>query len=146
MCTRDNGSRQEGTDTILCELEQVEYTGMVELWATDFNVGSFDNCTAQENLLYTFDGINPVLDRIGQEHYFDEGGLATENEYLAGLAQRWLPSLGSSAMVFTCEDVANSPVQVQMSVWDEKLNNTEQHTARVSESDGQRCRWSLYIH
>ena len=26
----------------------------VELWAIDFNVGSFDNCSDQENLRYTF--------------------------------------------------------------------------------------------
>ena len=29
-------------------------SGTVELWAVDFNVGSFDNCTAQEDLRYTF--------------------------------------------------------------------------------------------
>ena len=28
--------------------------GSVELWAVDFNVGSFDNCTSQDDLLYTF--------------------------------------------------------------------------------------------
>jgi hypothetical protein len=27
--------------------------GMVEAWANDFNLGSFDNCTAEENLVYT---------------------------------------------------------------------------------------------
>ena len=27
--------------------------GMVEIWATDFNAGSFDNCTAEENLVFT---------------------------------------------------------------------------------------------
>ncbi|MDF1698148.1 MAG: T9SS type A sorting domain-containing protein [Saprospiraceae bacterium] len=60
----------------------------VELWAEDFNVGSFDNCTAQENLLYSFSGTDYVPNRT-----------------------------------FTCDDVANSPVEVQMYVWDEKGNN-----------------------
>jgi len=27
--------------------------GMVEIWANDFNAGSFDNCTAQEDLVFT---------------------------------------------------------------------------------------------
>jgi len=60
----------------------------VELWAEDFNIGSFDNCTAQENLLYSFSGTDYVPNRT-----------------------------------FTCDDVANSPVEVQMYVWDEKGNN-----------------------
>ena len=60
----------------------------VELWAEDFNIGSFDNCTAQEDLLYSFSGDSYVPNRT-----------------------------------FTCADVANSPVEVQMYVWDEKGNN-----------------------
>ncbi|MFT6333642.1 MAG: hypothetical protein ACJATI_000370 [Halioglobus sp.] len=60
----------------------------VELWAVDFNVGSFDNCTAQEDLLYSFSGTDYVPSKL-----------------------------------FTCDDVANSPVEVQMYVWDEKGNN-----------------------
>src|SRR5690606_13198293 len=34
---------------------------MVELWAIDFNVGSFDNCTPQEELLYTFNNWKPQV-------------------------------------------------------------------------------------
>ncbi|NNL93781.1 MAG: T9SS type A sorting domain-containing protein [Saprospiraceae bacterium] len=34
----------------------------VELWAIDFNAGSFDNCTSEENLRYTFSNVNPDLD------------------------------------------------------------------------------------
>jgi subtilisin-like proprotein convertase family protein len=60
----------------------------VELWASDFNIGSFDNCTAQEDLLYSFSGTSFVPNRT-----------------------------------FGCDDVANSPVEVQMYVWDEKGNN-----------------------
>jgi hypothetical protein len=33
--------------------------GQVELWAIDFNVGSFDNCTDSDNLLYTFTDVAP---------------------------------------------------------------------------------------
>ncbi len=33
--------------------------GKVELWAIDFNVGSFDHCTDQDNLLFTFTDVPP---------------------------------------------------------------------------------------
>ena len=107
--------------------------GQVELWANDFNVGSFDNCEGP--LYYTFDQVQPVVSEFlaGKTHYFkkgdfvDEGNyylgeLATADDYNAGDAQQWLPSLGSSGMIFTCEDVAGSPVEVKMSVWDGKFN------------------------
>ena len=32
--------------------------GQVTIWASDFNAGSFDNCTADEDLLYSFSGEN----------------------------------------------------------------------------------------
>ncbi|MEZ4909249.1 MAG: hypothetical protein R2774_00140 [Saprospiraceae bacterium] len=55
---------------------------MVELWAVDFNKGSFDNCTPQSKLYYTFEGTHPVLSRLNQEHYFKGlGQNATVNEY-----------------------------------------------------------------
>ncbi len=60
----------------------------VEIWASDFNIGSYDNCTAVEDLLYSFSGTDYVPNKT-----------------------------------FGCEDVANSPVEVQMYVWDEKGNN-----------------------
>ena len=34
----------------------------VELWAIDFNVGSFDNCTTSDKLRYSFSDINPASD------------------------------------------------------------------------------------
>ena len=71
----------------------------VELWAVDFNVGSFDNCTDQEYLRYTFTDVAPQDDPL-----YD-------------------PSQRSSYKTFTCDDVANSPVEVQMYVWDEKDNS-----------------------
>ncbi|MBK9255733.1 MAG: T9SS type A sorting domain-containing protein [Saprospiraceae bacterium] len=95
--------------------------GQVELWAVDFNLGSFDNCTAKNNLLYTFDGANPNLTRLNQVHYFKGAGQnASEAEYNAGLAQKWLPASNSSGRIFNCSHLPS--VDVQMTVWDEKLN------------------------
>ncbi len=74
---------------------------------------------------------NPVLSKIDQEHFFKGAGEdATETEYNNGDAQRWRPagiyngeySPGSSAKVFDCDDYLASPVNVEMTVWDEKLN------------------------
>jgi hypothetical protein len=43
--------------------------------------------------LYTFNEANPVLTKINQIHYFKGAGLnATEAEYNAGNAQKWLPA------------------------------------------------------
>jgi Secretion system C-terminal sorting domain/Dockerin type I domain len=95
--------------------------GKVELWAVDFNVGSFDNCTPKDKLLYTLEGEHPVLTKLGQVHFFKGKGLnATEAEYNAGNAQKWLPSKNSSGMIFSCSDLP--VVDIKMSVWDEKLN------------------------
>ncbi len=95
--------------------------GMVELWAADFNLGSFDNCTAQRNLLYTFNEEHPVLTRLNETHYFKgQGQNATKAEYDAKRAQIWLPASKSSGMVFNCDDLPK--VSVKMTVWDEKLN------------------------
>ncbi|NNF33417.1 MAG: T9SS type A sorting domain-containing protein [Saprospiraceae bacterium] len=95
----------------------------VELWARDFNVGSTDNCTHEDDLLYTFNEENPVLTKLGEEHYFKGAGEeATEAEYLEGDAQLWRPADNSSARIFDCDDYAASPIDVRMTVWDEKLN------------------------
>ena len=72
--------------------------GTLDIWAVDFNLGSFDNCTADENLRYTFTDVAPEDDTS-----YDESRM-------------------SSSRVFTCEDVENSPVAVMMYVWDEKGN------------------------
>ncbi|NNE27099.1 MAG: hypothetical protein HKN09_09670, partial [Saprospiraceae bacterium] len=34
----------------------------VDIWAIDFNAGSFDNCTSKENLRYSFTSLNPDTD------------------------------------------------------------------------------------
>lgn len=104
---------------------------MVELWAKDFDKGSFDGsltwpCTDQKDLLFTFNGEHPVLTSLTSEHYFKGAGLsATAAEYAAGAAQRWLPSAKSSARIWTSDALqgkASNEVQVNMSVWDWNLN------------------------
>jgi len=71
--------------------------GMVELWACDFDLGSFDNCTEQGDLRFTFTDTPPHLD------------------------PDFIPSLNCSSKAFTCADIAESGhVPVRMYVWDEK--------------------------
>lgn len=95
--------------------------GQVELWAVDFNIGSFDNCTSKNNLTYTFNEASPVPSKINTTHYFKANGQnATEAEYNAGNAQKWLPATKSSGMIFNCDDLPS--VDVKMTVWDEKGN------------------------
>lgn len=95
--------------------------GEVELWAVDFNVGSSDNCSPANKLLYTFDEAHPVLTKINQTHYFKGKGLdATLAEYNNGTAQKWIPASRSSGKVFGCSSLPS--VDVNMTVWDEKLN------------------------
>jgi subtilisin-like proprotein convertase family protein len=116
---------------------------MVELWAIDFNIGSFDNCTPQEDLLFTFDQWAPQvtdtviagrLVNIDIPHYFDVKGAVmpypTTNaqvlsRYNNGELQLWLPSLRSSAKVWNENDMVGEKlidVNVMMSVWDKKFN------------------------
>lgn len=95
--------------------------GQVELWAGDFNLGSFDNCTSKQNLRYTFDEAYPVASKINQIHYFKGNGQnATEAEYVNGIAQKWLPASNSSGRIFDCDDLPY--VDVKMTVWDESGN------------------------
>lgn len=96
-------------------------SGGVELWARDFDKGSFDNCTRSQDLLFTFDQARPVSSKLHLEHYFKGNGLdATLAEFNAGEAQRWLPSSKSSSLIFNCDDLPEAAVE--MTVWDEKLN------------------------
>ncbi len=119
--------------------------GMVELWASDFNVNSFDNCTAQEDLLYTFDELAPQITdtiiqnrllNVGVSHYFNANGFVDWNgdggaypvakastiaAYNNGELQLWMPELQTSGMVYTCDDFPQA--EVHMTVWDEKLNS-----------------------
>lgn len=100
--------------------------GQVELWAKDFDNGSFPNCN-NGPLLFTFDRMNPVLAKINTEHFFKGAGLdATPAEYNAGIAQQWRPLDRSSGKLFGCKvgDGSTFPASdVRMTVWDNNLRS-----------------------
>ena len=76
--------------------------GQVELWACDFDLGAFDNCTAQEDLRFTFSNVAPENDPA------------------------YIPSRKCSAKLYTCDDITNpdgTVVSTQVYVWDEKGNS-----------------------
>ena len=73
-------------------------SGMVELWACDFDLGSFDNCTEEGDLRFTFTETRPQND------------------------SNYNSNSRCSSRIFDCDDLANSPISVQMYVWDEKDN------------------------
>jgi len=75
--------------------------GELELWACDFNLGSFDNCST--TLKYTF---NDNYDSPEEDPQFDE-------------------DTNCSARLFTCDDlpaVPGEPIFLDIYVWDEKDN------------------------
>ena len=76
----------------------MENDGTVSIWAIDFNLGSYDNCSSEGSLRYTFTETTPEDDPL-----YDEVSR-------------------SSSRIFDCDDVENSPVEVNMYVWDEKGN------------------------
>ncbi|MCZ2101129.1 MAG: T9SS type A sorting domain-containing protein [Chitinophagales bacterium] len=96
--------------------------GTALIWAKDFDKDSYDNCTPKSELWFTFFGATPVLSKINEEHYFKGNGvLATELEYRAGIAQRWIPSMKSSGRMFTCADIPNGisqQISLDMTVTD----------------------------
>ena len=71
-------------------------TNEVTVWAIDLDAGSFDNCTEQENLRFTFSDVHP-----------DEDDTYSEEDR-------------SSSMVFTCDQLGQ--VEVTVYVWDESDN------------------------
>lgn len=86
--------------------------GTIDIWANDFDKGSYDNCTPQDQLWFTFGGATPVKALVDVEHYFKGNGQqATEAEYRDGEAQRWLPSMKSSGRLFNCSDIPNGVSQ-----------------------------------
>ena len=79
-----------------------------EIWAVDFNKDASDNCTAKEDLLFTFFDAIPNPSKLNNVHYFKGNGLAaTESEFKSGQAQKWNPDSNSSAMIFRCSDLPN---------------------------------------
>jgi len=93
------------------------------IWAKDFNIGSFDNCTEQTQLLYTFDKVPPVLDKIDQVHCFDETGAEVPcSQYENGYPiQRWDPATGTSGTKLIGTTWCGKNLMT-VSVWDEKFN------------------------
>ena len=75
--------------------------GQVTLWACDFDLGAEDNCTAQEDLRFTFSDVPPANDPS-----FDD-------------------DTNCSSRIFTCDDIINpagTVVPIEVYVWDEKGN------------------------
>lgn len=97
-------------------------TGTVEISAKDFDNGSSDNCTALEDLIFTFDRAVPVKSEILNPHYFKgDGYSATRTEYLLGDAQWWDPETRSSSILLDCDDIPDgiaATIALKMSVTD----------------------------
>ncbi len=93
------------------------------IWAEDFNIGSFDNCTDKIDLLYTFDKVPPVEDKLDQIHCFDETGTEVPcSQYENGYPiQRWDPVAGSSGIKLIGTTWCGKNT-FTISVWDEKFN------------------------
>ena len=114
-------------------------SGTVELWAIDFNVGSFDNCTDSEDLYFTFTDVAPP-GRDDTEYdsssdlewyngtfwYYDsETGDYEDQDDYGDEVHRWEPGLRSAGKIFTINDVdASGFTQVPIYVWDE-CGNTD---------------------
>ena len=122
---------------------------MVELWAIDFMVKAYDNCTDEDDLLYTFDDWKPQIElkldangnpmSVDHPHFFGAtGGVASavnpntssyasaRAQYLAGNLQLWIPANRSSAKVWVATDIAPGDykeVDVHVTVWDKKFNH-----------------------
>ncbi len=106
---------------------------LVEIWAIDFNADSFDNCTAKNQLLYTFDQVSPVFSKITQTHCFDESGEVPCSQYENGFPiQKWNPATRSSGTKFIGLGYCGIN-ELRVSVWDNKENTDY-------------CRVSLIIH
>jgi hypothetical protein len=102
---------------------------MVEVWAKDFNINSEDNCTAKEDLKFTFDNWKPLTENEGSAHYFDAAGVrsevgsaAADTRYMNGELQRWIPSMKSSAKVFTKKDLPGVTLKMSVIDWNGQVD------------------------
>lgn len=76
--------------------------GRVVIWASDFDLGGYDNCDDRSLLRFTFNDVDPAEDPD-----FDE-------------------STRSSSIVFSCEDLEQtglSVLELQVYIWDTNNNN-----------------------
>ena len=99
--------------------------GEVELWANDFDAGSFDNCSTQDFLYYTFSANVPpqLVDPSEEDPWYDAEGVASQNDFNNGQAEAWNSSTGSSAKVFNQDDLAaqesnGGTLPISIYVWD----------------------------
>ena len=106
-------------------------SGGVELWASDFNIGSFDNCSDGSQLWYTFSPTVPpqVLDASEEDPWYDVDGVASQTQFGEGDAEKWNEAIGSSSKIFDCdaldEALNNGGVlEIMVYVWD-ACNNTD---------------------
>jgi len=100
--------------------------GQVELWASDFNAGSFDNCSQEDYLYYTFSSHVPyqLIDPSEEDPWYDMDGPASQNDYNNGNAEAWNNATGSSAMIFNQDDLAiqesnGGVLPLSIYVWDQ---------------------------
>ncbi|MCB0321292.1 MAG: hypothetical protein KDD60_10220, partial [Bdellovibrionales bacterium] len=119
--------------------------GVVELWARDFDKGSYPNCRRDTILYFTFDNAHPVWSKIDKYHYFMGDGIEvtgadTATLYLAGIAQKWIPGTKTSGKLFGCGvgDGSSFPVsKLKMTVWDaEGLSDYCEVTLSLIDSQG----------
>jgi len=90
LCVTNFSVVDKSPPTPFCvSLSTIIYSGFdVEIYAEDYNVGVFDNCTPNEEIRFSFSGDSIVPMRP-----------------------------------ITCEDVVNSPVQIDVYFWDNSDNN-----------------------
>ncbi len=106
---------------------------LVEIWANDFDTKSGDNCTPRNQLLFTFEQVPPVVDKLTQEHCFDASGEVPCSQYENGFPiQKWNPATRTSGTKFIGLDYCGDN-EVRVSIWDNKLNMSY-------------CRSTLIIH
>ena len=125
--------------------------GQVELWAIDFNLASFDNCSDMNDLRFTFTDVPPPprcddeYDSNAQlvwyngTYWFYDSSVVDVNKQSCGVTgagqykdldeyggdvHRWEPGLGSSGKIFTTSDIdpASGLLMIPIYVWDDCQN------------------------
>ncbi len=104
--------------------------GMVEVWACDFDLGSYDNCSDSEDLWFTFSEVGPGVEWVQSAgdyaynlgHYFNNSGQFMRlfewphpANYVNGTWHYWDGSNCEGHIFTECGEN-----EVRMYVWDEK--------------------------